>query len=51
MYVDNAMLHLCNHLMNTEIAAEMLNIMKGFKFLIIIASDKPLSMLELNISD
>lgn len=43
--MDNAILDPENHLMNAEIAAEMLNIMKGFKCLVIIASDEPTGVL------
>lgn len=39
--VANAVLDLYNHLTNTEAAAEMLNIMKGFRCLAFIASDRP----------
>lgn len=49
--VDNAMLDLYKYLMNTKIAVETLNIMKGFKCVEIIASDKPTGMLDFNISD
>lgn len=39
--VDNAMLDLYNHLMNTKIAAEMLNIMEALNCVVTIVSDKP----------